>query len=87
MPDINISTIKNSYKSNARTYSGLFAQFLCVYLHASPRTNLLSRVPTRLLDETAYQFVLQLGHVQGMLQGVLSEHDVIVDAGLIDGNR
>lgn len=64
----------------------MFAQFLCVYLHASPGTNLLSRMPTRLLDQTANQFVLQFGHIQRMLQGVLSKDDVIVDAGLIDGD-
>jgi hypothetical protein len=64
----------------------LLSQFLCVYLHASPSAYLLARVTTRLLDKTANQLVLEFGHVQCMLKGILSEHDVVIDAGLIDGN-
>lgn len=64
----------------------MLAQFLCVYLHASPSANLLARVPTRLLNQTTNQLVLEFGHVQCMLKGILSEHDVVIDAGLIHGD-
>ena len=38
----------------------------------------------RLLDQCADQLRLKLGHVQALLEGVLGQHHVVIDAGLID---
>lgn len=50
-----------------------------VYLHPS----LVVHVPAGLLDERAQQLVLQVRHVQALLQGVLGQHHVVVDARLL----
>lgn len=45
------------------------------------------RVRRRLLAEAGDQLVLQLGHLQALLEGILGENHVVVDAGVLDRHR
>lgn len=71
-------------KHSLGTYARLLAQPL-VYLH--PGTQFLTRVSAGLFDENAYQFGLQFGRVQALLQCILGEHNMVIDTRLIYGHR
>lgn len=67
-----------------QTYTSGFGQFL-VYLDTY--TQLLAGMAGRLLDQRTDQLRLKLGHVQALLQGILGQHHVVIDARLVDRYR
>jgi hypothetical protein len=62
-----------------KTYSSLSVARVSFYLH----TVLCLRRARGLFDESAKKFRLKFGNVETLLDGVGSEHHVIVDAGRV----